>query len=121
MSPSVPVPPAARPPDAVRTPGAAVAASQARNVHRMATVLIVLSLLILPMYPVVAWQTRAWQVLIPGVAFALLIALALNAMRFARRGRQDIGAGHLIGGLLFALFVNAAFIAGTGLTLGCSA
>jgi putative methionine-R-sulfoxide reductase with GAF domain len=105
-------------PAAALTPEAAVAAAQARNVIRMAFVLLAVSLLILPMYPMVAWQANAWQLLIPGLAFGLLPALAINAIRFARRGRQDIGAGHLIGGLQFVLLVNAAFVSGTGLTFG---
>jgi putative methionine-R-sulfoxide reductase with GAF domain len=115
-APANPTPPG--PPPVAALPETVVAAAQARNVTRMAIVLLVISILILPMYGFVAWQMQAWQLLVPGLAFALLIALSLNGIRFARNGRQDIGAGHLIGGLLFVVLVNAMFVPGIGLVLG---
>ncbi len=98
--------------------GSQVAQAQARNVYRLAIIIMVAATLILPMYLMVGWQVHSWLLAGVGGAFALLDALAFNSLQFSRRGRQDIGAGHLIGGLLFVALVNAAIVAGTGLMFG---
>jgi putative methionine-R-sulfoxide reductase with GAF domain len=100
------------------TPASLVAQSQARNVYRLAIVLIIAATLILPLYLVVAWQVHSWLLVVAAAAFVLLDVLAYNSLRFSRRGRQDIGAGHLTGGLLFVALVNAAIVSGTGLMFG---
>ena len=101
-----------------RAPSAAIAQSQARNVFRLAIIIIVAATIGLPIYLVAAWQLSSWQVVAAAASFVVLDGLAISSLRFSRRGRQDIGAGHLIGGFLFVVLVNATLIAGIGLALG---
>ncbi len=89
-----------------------------RRLFWLSLVLIVAATAILPMDLVIAWQLRAWQLVIGAASLVVLDGLAIAAIRFSRRGREDIAPGHLIGGMLLVVLVSAIFLARLGLIVG---
>lgn len=95
-------------------------APQVHNIFRMALILFGATVIVGLFHFYLAFQLRAWQMFALAwgtFAFGITMIFSLRAIR---RGRSDLGAGLMIGGMLIVIPMASALIADLGVVLALS-